>query len=601
MSTKKYADLLIVSFMLCVVTFALLGGAPFANSSQAAYGYGHNGLGSSSPLPQHDIGPIDQNISLVNTQAIRVVSIGDCGLVTVNDTVTVRNNGSITAFYWTFYFPPDAYTNLTYVAAYGNGTSLNVVAVPPFESFVGMRADLTDIGGLAVNSSIRMTLIQQYSGLVKPYPTPGTQRALLYFYRFLVSPYLTMKYNVSVRLPTSATPSNELTEMYASIVAPFNCTRLGSASGGSYNFVLAGGQSLVEVSVDRVLEIRADGYISVTETHRVRNIGPQPFGTISFTLPLTVIGGSLEARDSSGQLDLLSQGRIVTVALRYYLSVNNSFTYYVSYRTYIDDYRTFENGLYVIRMSPVTVYNSSVSSETTSVIFPYRDQVYSASNSPSEVGVKGDNMIVTYVFHNVTPLNAGSVELRYSEDASLAFLRPLVISLGVLVIGFAYVAARKFFRKTGPTSTVTVTGVKERGLSPIIKTFCSNYEEKTALTLEMEKLAEDRRKGRVSKRAYIERVQLGGRRIASLTNSINEDKKKLIPASKRFAAIIRQLDTYEEERENARAALENLELRRRQGKVSGDVYNSLKYENTKKIDKATAGIDSLIVQFRQEA
>jgi chromosome segregation ATPase len=141
---------------------------------------------------------------------------------------------------------------------------------------------------------------------------------------------------------------------------------------------------------------------------------------------------------------------------------------------------------------------------------------------------------------------------------------------------------------------------KARGLTTTLKEFCSNYEEKTALTLEVEKLAEDRRKGRLSKRAYLEQVDHDRRRIASLTNSINEAKKKLIPANKRYAAMIRQLDTLEEERENAKASLDNLELRRRQGKVSGDVYNRLKFENTRKIEKSTASIDSVVTQLRQE-
>jgi chromosome segregation ATPase len=181
-----------------------------------------------------------------------------------------------------------------------------------------------------------------------------------------------------------------------------------------------------------------------------------------------------------------------------------------------------------------------------------------------------------------------------------AFQRPILLTLGIFVIGLIYVGIRKIIPKSVPVEVVRVEEERARGLTTTLKEFCSNYEEKTALTLEIEKLAEDRRKGRLSKRAYVEEVQHDRRRIASLTNSINEAKNKLVPANKRYAAMIKQLDTYEEERENARASLDNLELRRRQGKVSGDVYNRLKYENTKKIEKATSGIDSVVVELRQE-
>jgi hypothetical protein len=592
---------LLISLILFIATFALLGGAPVGNSSQPTGGYYHDGLSSGSLHYQHDIGPYDQNISIVNTRANRTVTLGDYGLVTVNDTVMVRNNGSLTASYWTFYLVSETYPKLRYVAAYSNGTSLDVVGGPPFESFVGMRVSFARIGGLQANSSVPVTLIQQYSGLVKPTPGTASKEVKLYFYRFLTSPYITFQSNVLVNLPASATTS-EATSMTSSMVSPFNCTRLGSSSDGGYSCSLQGGQSLMEVDVDRTVVINVDGFLSVTETHYVKNIGPQTLGAIRFMLPLSLVPGSLEARDSSGPLPVSLNGSMVTISkLRYGLGVNWTFTYYVSYRAYIGDYRTLENGLYVIRMPSVTVYNCSVSSERTSVVFPSHAQVYSASQNPSEIKLQGDTTIVSYVFSEVTPLNTPPVELRYTENIAETFQRPMILSLGFFIIGLLYIGVRKVFPRGAAVAEAKETEEKVRGLGATVKEFCSNYEEKTALTLEIETLAEDRRKGRVSKRAFMERLQLAKRRIALLTNSINEDKKRLIPASKRYATIIRQLDTYEEERENARASLENLELRRRQGKVSGDVYNSLKYENTKKIEKATAGIDSLIVQFRQEA
>ena len=567
---------------------------------------GYNEAPSSGNLQcLHDIGPYDQNISIVNTWAVRNIAVEDYGLVTVNDTVMVHNNGSLTASYWTFYLASDAYPSLRYVTACGNGTTLDVSVGSPFESFLGMRVNFAGIGGLRAGSSIEVTLIQEYSGLVKPTLASGSHEAKLYFYKFLTSPYVTYNYTTLVYLPDYAATS-EVTNMTSRLVCPFNCTRLGSFSDGGYPYEL-GGQTLLEVDVNRIVEINIDGFLSVTETHSIRNLGPESFSGIRFILPLSPIPGSLEAHDSSGGLAISSAENgtsnigHVTVSLRYSVDVNASFTYSVSYRAYIDRYRTYENGLYVIRMSPVTLFNCSVSSEVTSIVFPSHAQVYSASQHPSQIAAQGDNTVVSYSFQEVTLLNAPSVELRYTDDVAETFQRPMFLSLGFFIIGLLYIGVRKVFPRGAVVTAAREAEEKVRGLASTVKEFCSYYEEKTALTLEIEKLAEDRRKGRVSKRAYVERLQLARRRIATLTNSINEEKKKLIPASKRYASIIRQLDTYEEERENARASLENLEFRRRQGKVSGDVYNSLKYENTKKIERATAGIDSLIVQFRQEA
>jgi hypothetical protein len=600
---RNYAALLLVCLVICTAFFAITIGAPPISSSQATDGNPIISPTSRTLTCQHDTGSLNQNTSIVNTWAIRTVNVQNYGLVTVNDTVMIRNNGSFSASYWTFYLPPDTYPNLRYMAAFGNGTSLDVVGAPSIGSFVAMRVGFDNTVGLAANSSLLVTLIQQYFGILKPINVQGSTGVSLFFYRYLVSPYYTMNYTTKVNLPAGSV-TTDFTRMTTGVVDPFNCTRLGTFPDGGYDFLFESGQSetVIEASIDRVIEVNVDGYLYVTETHTIRNDGPQSITNIFFVIPLLTISGSFHANDYYGRLSSQCKGANVTVNFPYSLQVNGTFTYYISYRTYIDSYRTFENGVYLIRMLPVTLFNSSVTIERTSVLFPPYAQVQSASGSPTEISLQANSITVSYVFQDVTPLNTGSVELSYTEDLANTFQRPMILALGIFVIALIYIVARKVYPRAGPEAVVVKQAEeKVREVSPTVKEFCTNYEEKMALILELEKLAEDRRKGRVSKRAYVERLQLGRKRIATLTNSINEDKKKLIPVSKRFTTFIRQLDTYEEERENARASLENLELRRRQGKVSGDVYNNLKYENTRKIEKATAGIDSTIVQFRQEA
>jgi hypothetical protein len=287
-----------------MVTFALLGGAPVTNSQQPASGYS-DAIGSLNLQSLHDIGPYDQNISVVNTRAVRIISLEDYGLVNVNDTVMVHNNGSLTLSYWTFYLASDVYPSLRYITAHGNGTNLDVSVGPPFESYFGMRVNFAGIGGLHVGSSVRVTLIQEYSGLVKPTLVSGSTEVKLYFYKFLTSPYITYNCTTFIYLPDSAATS-EVTNMTSSLVCPFNSTRLGSFSDGGYPYSLAGGQSLLEVNINRVIEINVDGFLAVTETHTITNLGPQPISGIRFILPLSSIPGSLEAHDSSGALTIAS-------------------------------------------------------------------------------------------------------------------------------------------------------------------------------------------------------------------------------------------------------------------------------------------------------
>jgi hypothetical protein len=552
-------------------------------------------MGGSAPSYQHEVAPSNGNFTLSNLRATRTIYVGQYGLVTVNDTILVANNGSNTATSWTFYLPQDAYSDLTYLAAYGNLTKLDVLRAPSVASFVGMEVNFASIGGLPADGMLIVTVIQQYSGLCKT--TWNSVEVNLWFYRYVVSPYTTANYNTTVVLPPEAS-TLENSSMYTSLVPPFNCTRLSFATTGSYDYTPS--FPLIEVSVNRRVEVTPDGYLVTTETHHIVNLGPGTISAINFSVPTSVLPGSLAASDSSGPLTCSANGSSVSVNFQYAVQQNWTYTYQISYRSSLGDYTASVNGMTDLKMSPITSFNGTIDSETFSLVLSPHAVLNNASRSAQALGLEGDQITATYTFQNVTYLNTSPLEFRYSDDLAETFERPIFFTFLIFVIGLIYVSIRKVMPKSARAAAVKEEEEKTRGLTTTLKEFCSNYEEKTALMLEVEKLAEDRRKGRLSKRAYLEQLDHDRRRIASLTNSINEAKKKLIPANKRYATMIRQLETLEEERENAKASLDNLELRRRQGKVSGDVYNRLKFENTRKIEKSTASIDSVVTQLRQE-
>jgi len=597
---KSTATLLLFSLVLFLLASSFVSGVttnggPRLDDAGTHYG---KSVDVGTLLYQHSPGPSDGNASLVNLWANRVIKIGDYGLITVEDTVMIHNNGTVTANSWTFYLPSDVYPKLKYVAAYnvtsGNITNLDTVGAPPYLSYVGMRVDFAKVG-LPANSSLLVRIIQQYVGIVKP--IVSTSSIALYFYRYIVSPYLTMNHNSSVQISYKGTPQDRVF-FAGKTISPFNCSRLGSTPDGSWIYTYP--SPLVElVSVYRHVELDPEGYLSTTETSTVKNLGPTYLSSFSFTLPISVINDTLEAYDSTGVLPSSVKGRSITVTFRITLHVNWTYTYYVSYKTPLDDYRTVEGGLDVIRMNSTTVSDCGVDLEKVVVVFPSHTSLSSMSQYADGVQIQDDEPSVSYTFNDVTPMNVLPIEFKYYLDMTQILERPILMTFGFFLVGLIYVSARKL---VPGARSVSVVGEEEkaRELRGLLKEFSSNCEEKTALTLESEQLAEDRRKGRISKRAYVERLNVAKRRIASLTNLINEEKKKLSLASKRYATMIRQLDTYEEERENAKASLENLEFRRRLGKVAGDVYNRLKYDNTKKIEKATSSIDSIIMQFRQE-
>jgi hypothetical protein len=439
-------------------------------------------------------------------------------------------------------------------------------------------------------------ITQEYVGIVKP--VVANQTLSLYFYRYLVSPYVTLKHNTTVVMPS--TGSGGLALQAEKPISPFNCSTLVDTSNGAWVYTLP--TQVAEVlSIDRRVEIGVTGYLSTTETHSVKNLGPLNMGSLRVVLPLSYIDGTLVAWDSSGNVGTRLDGRNVTVLFRsgLPLQVNWTYTYYISYKTSMDDYRTSEGGLDVIRMESATVCDCAVDSERVVVVFPSQTSLSSMSLNADQVQVQDGKLTLTYTFENVTPMNSPPFEFKYSLSLAANYERPILISLGFFILGFVYVGARKLMPRE-KAAGVAREEEKSRELRGLIKQFTSDYDEKTSLTLELEKLSEDRRKGKISKREYVERLNVGKRRVGSLTNAVNQEKQKLSLVNKRYAGMIRQLDTYEEERENAKASLENLEFRRRQGKATGDVYSRLKHENTRKIEKATSNIDSIVMQFRQE-
>jgi len=592
---KSSRTLLLASLVLCLVTFSCIGHAAVIPTSSLATNspYHYVDSGNYALFSQRGPVPPDENASLRNTHVDRVISVGDYGLVTVTDTVNVTNVGSSVATSWVFYLQPDVFGKLTYIAASAGGTSLDVVAAQTFSSFIGMKVRLVGLpsGGLAPGASIEISLVQEFYGLVRI----SSGSLALYYYKFIVSPYFTTMHSTTLKAPSVATA------FPGGSVSPFNSTLLGTSSDGGYTITAT--TSLIDViSIDRSVVLDIGGYLTTTETHHVKNLGPNSLQIINFTIPITEINASLEVRDNSGKLPATVVGNLVTAQFPYPVPENSTYTYQVTYKTLTVDYRTVEGGLEVITMSPVTVYGGIVDLETVSVTLTPDAILFSAGPAANHYTVtSGNSIVISFTFRNVTILNTGNIEFRFAESLAQTLARPILFTLGVYIIGIIYVAIRRLRRKAAPGGVKREGIAKERELAGAIKDFCTDYEEKVAITLEIEELGKDRSKGRVSKRAYVERMNVARRRLAMLMNRLSEQKVKISAVSRRYTTMIKQLDTYDEERESARASLDNLEFRRRQGKVSGDVYNRLKYDITKKIEKATSGIDRTIVELRQEA
>ena len=132
-----------------------------------------------------------------------------------------------------------------------------------------------------------------------------------------------------------------------------------------------------------------------------------------------------------------------------------------------------------------------------------------------------------------------------------------------------------------------------------IREFCSLYEEKNALILEIRKAESETKRKKIAKKTYKNLLTKNTAKIDQIKEEILPFKKTLMEISESYNNIIKKLDVLDAERESVDDSLNLLESRYKRGKLpSKAAYQKLSddfFNRRKKIDRT---IDKYIQQLR---
>ena len=135
---------------------------------------------------------------------------------------------------------------------------------------------------------------------------------------------------------------------------------------------------------------------------------------------------------------------------------------------------------------------------------------------------------------------------------------------------------------------------------PIVKTFCSLYDEKTALQLELRQLANDLKRKKIKKFDYAKRKKLYEDKLTEITKKLLNSKREMINLGGRYAEAINRIEVKETEIDSIRENTKRLIERYRSKKITRTTYERLRKDYAKDLQKSMREIDRIILELREE-
>ncbi len=191
--------------------------------------------------------------------------------------------------------------------------------------------------------------------------------------------------------------------------------------------------------------------------------------------------------------------------------------------------------------------------------------------------------------------------LQISYDYNILWLsfRPTFWVWGLFIAGsIIYTIWRR--PKIGATRKTAVPRLSA-GLSPDnVRAFTETYEERRNITHEIRLLHARVQKGKIPRNYYKSQRKTLETRLAALTKNINQLKGTFRAAGGKYADLIRQLDTAENELDKARTTVRTAEARHRTGEMPIEEYKKALTDYQQKKEKIELQIDGILLRLREE-
>ena len=354
--------------------------------------------------------------------------------------------------------------------------------------------------------------------------------------------------------------------------------------------------------IKREIYISPWGIIRVTEEIDIRNTGIIGISDIYFDLPR--FAKEIYVSDDIGEILGVSSSnegvtkkiRISLLANRVRLIPNSSFQFNIMY------YLPFENYFSInwiqesinIDLFP-TSYEYLSKQLSITVIIDGCLSIDYISETPEAIEKAQGSMTLFYTSDSVTHSESKIIQFTFTIDFFDLLLRPILIILIISIITSIYVLIIKTRKKDYSTPILT------REFIPVneIREFCSLYEERNALILEMRQAEVDAKRKKIAKKNYKSILDKNTIKIDEIQQEIKPFKKLLNESSEVFDSIIKRLDVLEAERISIKDSLNLLESRYKRGRLpSRAAYMKLSDDFKKRRKKIDRTIDKFLQQLR---
>lgn len=362
--------------------------------------------------------------------------------------------------------------------------------------------------------------------------------------------------------------------------------------------------ALLIEEINREIFISPWGIIKNTEEITIENVGVIETALFSLNIPETA--KNVKVYDELGELfgvieksDLDHSKKILTVQLyqnRVSLTPLSKFKFFIEYNLPHEEYVSYNWFQQSISINLLTTnYDFLVYKQTTKVVIEGCGTLDYVSSSPEAIYKAGGTKVLVYSSELVSPFEKKPVLFTYTIDIFDLILRPIILIMLIAFLSSIFVLIIKTRKREEDVSVFK----KEFIPTSEIREFCSLFEEKNALLLEIRKAEIDTKRKKIAKKSYKNLLTKNTAKIDQIKEEIIPFKKILMESSMTYSNVIKKLEILDTERISVNDSLNLLESRYKRGKLpSKAAYQKLSddfFNRRKKIDRT---IDKYIQQLR---
>jgi len=540
--------------------------------------------------------------SLIVSNASRTIDIGVFGIINVTDEITFKNNGTVPVSSFEIAIKEKFAKKLCHIGVEDQETGrleLKYLGLDEATNFTYWQIFFSE--PINPGKVKKLIVTMTYGGLVTPISGTGKTYEFTFYY-YPTIPYPIKSCRVEINIPRGADTVNE-TLIDTENLSPLTYKEFYF----QYNYTR---NSLIYVEFEREIKPYDIGYIKVTETYTLKNVGFSNIEEFEFKLPEGVI--RLSISDKAGPIDAeISEGNLTTKTTitisftkgrKEVLGPNTTYTIHVSYLLPADTYLKNINTFYILTVPIYPEVPALVTYGVTIIVLPFNSKT-----NPPEVEIiptaqklqpQIEQNKVIYTYHNITA-SAGDLKIKitYKVNPLYVLLRPLTYTMLIAAIAAIYMAIRKVQVAVIPPTVEVPVPVPVP--IPVVKEFCRVYEEKMALMLEIDKLEEAFKTGRIKKKDYKRKVKLYERELTSITKEVEKVKEELRKAAPRLEDYIKRIELLEAERESVKASINQLERSYKTKKITKLAYTKLRRQYEGRLRKIYSNMDKIIFELRE--